>query len=197
MKEWYREPRIIVAIIIAFLNMEFVVIPWILMTLMELSGITLKVVAALWANAEMIYWWSFCGWVIERSKQAPTVKDAFENALDIGQDAIDFGKKIAPQIKSTGLIERIQKWIKHHILDRFDPKTHENKKLFHFLKSVSYISGCLTLLALGVLPGVWVVGLITCRIANWKMGFAFIILGNIIKNVFGFVWIWENFFSIM
>lgn len=176
--KWFSEWRVKFSIFVACLNTELIVIPlskW----LFGLEGSWLKFVACSLATAEIIYWFLFVGWVIKKIKEADVAKEGVELAMD----AID-------NLKNTFLGARIEYWVKTNIVDPFDPEKHKNKFLFALLKGYGIFVSIPLFFCMGIIPTLWIVGVVVSCSARLKVGFVFLILGNIAKNI-GFAEGWD------
>lgn len=186
-RNWYREWPFWTTMMIVPLNMEVVVVPLFLIRFLGLSGINLIIGGALCTAFEVSYWYWFTGWLLNWLKEGPTV-----------QNAISFSKdKVAPRVKEAGLILMINGWVRIHIIDRFNPDNYTKKKLFQFIRGLSYLSGCLALFFIGTWPILWFTGLIVCRSTKWKIGLCSLVLGNIVKNLgfgTGISILWDTIF---
>lgn len=152
--------------------MEAVVVPF-LINVVELKGLILFLAVCFCTAAEVSYWYWFAGWLYLWLRETSETL----------QGAIQFGKEeVIPKAEQASIPATIHLWVKHHIIDRFNPDTHRKKRIFKALKGLGYISGCAALFGIGIAPGFWITGLILCRSIRWKVGFIFLIMGNIVKN---------------
>ena len=190
-KRWMYDWRVILALILYFVNIEFFIIPVILIGWLSLEGLTLGIVAGIWGFGEKAYWVWFSGWLTKEIKKAQPVTDA-----------IIFGKSIAPKIRSEvkGMrsFQETHDWAKDYFTKRFSVENYKNNKLFifsmQFLRWSGYFFGCILIFFIGLIPLAWIVGLVICRVKNWKLGFAALLVGAFMRS-FGFAYGWEGFFS--
>lgn len=170
-----------IAAVVLALNMEAIVIPFILKPI-GLSGLDLKIAAGVWATVEIIFWYWFSGWVGRWFKNLPKVQEAVEDAKGIKEEA-----------ERRGILTYIKNWIWKHLLYDFSPDNYKQKKLFSFLFRVGYVIACLFMFFLGAMPFFWIFALMVCRAKNWKIGFFALALGNLLKNVLfahGWDYVW-------
>ena len=189
MQKWLKEKPIRFAILIGVLNMETVVIPFILKGLLCLSGWPLKSAATLWASAEIVFWYWFAGWAIERIKESKPVREA----VAISKENMPEIKDKKSGIRNIDLVKKMEEWVNEYIIEPFNPENQKARNLFLFIKGCGYIFGLPVMFIFGLVPGFWIPALIFCRAISSKTGFAAIVLGNIVKNIFfaeswDFIW---------
>ena len=178
--KWINEWPVRWAILVLILNMELVVIPIILKGMLGLDGWYLKTAAMFWATGEIYFWYWFSGWLAVKMKNHQEVRDA-----------IGIGKEAIPEVKNSISYRRADQWIRKNIIDRFDPNKYQKGRINLFLKGCGYIFGLPLFFILGLIPCLWVFGITATRIKNWRLGFWFLILGNMLKNI-GFAEGWDH-----
>ena len=160
--------------------MEVVVIPIILKMILGLGGAELKIAAIVWATGEIYFWYWFSGWLLFELKKYEETK----KAIKIGKEAI-------PEVRGAYFYHRAEKWVKKNIIDRFNPNKYKKKAFYLLLKGCGYVFGLPLFFFLGLIPTMLVFGIIATRIKNWKIGFWFLITGNMAKNI-GFAEGWDH-----
>ena len=195
MKDKFKEWPFFVAMVLYFLGIETIVIPFILKGGMGFSGLTLYFAAMTWATGEFCYWIWFSKWVSPRIRK-----------LSLFQEIIDYIKKIMPKIIEAELIEITLEWLRRTFIKRFDPPTYESDKtlsgkayfiLTYLLKSKGYLLGYLFIFGIAIIPVIWIGGVVFCRKRGWNKGFFTMWLGVLIKTtvvVYSWDYIW-SFFS--
>lgn len=179
MKKWRNYWQVRMSLLVGAMNMELVVIPLILKGWLGFAGWDLKITTCVWATSEIFYWYWFAGWLKKeiKTREKKKIKEAIDDAQSIGQDAIE-------ELKNSGILNRIDWWIKQYIIDPFSPENYTNRKTFLFLVGSGYVVGLPILLFLGAMPVLWIVGFVFCKFVNWKAGFAAIVFGNLLKSIF-------------
>jgi hypothetical protein len=179
---------------VGFLNMEVVVIPFILIGYFGLWDVGLKITAVCWATCELMYWYWFSGWLITRTSGGQRAVETIKNAVDFGRSVI------IPKARKANIIETTQEWIIGQI-NKFNPNKYKNKRIFRFVRKHGRETARRTgkLLAGGLLiavaavptPILWVPALAACRTAKWRTGLFCMMIGNAIKNwIFCNAWMW-------
>lgn len=182
--KWISKRPVKLAILVVILNMELVVIPIILKGMLGFEGAELKVTAAIWATGEICFWYWFSGWLLLELKKT---KGAIE-AIEIGREAI-------PEVKMSNFYYRAEEWTRKNIIDRFNPDNYDKKFLYLLLRGCGYVFGLPTFFFLGLIPFMLAFGIIAIRIKNWKLGFGFLIAGNMLKNIY-FAKGWDYVFTL-
>lgn len=171
------------AILVGFLNMEFIVIPLILKGLFDFKGWDLKITAAIWATAEICFWYLFSGWLVLEIQKTEEVREA-----------IGIGKRAVPEIKDSYFFWRAEKWTIENIINKFNPENYKGRAAYVLLKGSGYLFGLPLFFGFGLIPVLWIPGLAIARIIAWKfgwrLGFWFLVLGNMLKNI-GFAEGWD------
>lgn len=178
--KWIDKRPVRLAILVVILNMELVVIPIILKGILGFGGVELKIAAAIWATSEICFWYWFSGWLLLELKKSKE-----------GKEAIEIGKEAVPEVKMSDFYYRAEEWVRKNIIDRFNPDKYEKKFLYLLLKGCGYVFGLPTFFFLGLIPLMMAIGIIAIRIKNWKLGFGFLIAGNMVKNIY-FAEAWDN-----
>lgn len=192
MKKWLKKKPVRFAVLVGFLNMELVVIPIILKGCFKLSGLSLKIGAVLWSSAEIFFWYWFAGWVFKKVKESKPVQEA----IVIGKESAPEVKDRKSEIRNTEFVKKVEGWVVRHIIEPFSPENQTTKKASLFIKSCGYVFGLPAMFVLGLIPGLWIPGLVFCRAINSKIGFAAIVSGNMVKNVLfaeGWDFVWKFF----
>lgn len=181
MKSWLKEWPVWCALVVGCLNMEFVVIPFILKGWLGLTGSSLNWAATVCSTAELSFWIPFAFWVIKKTKKHEQVQEA----IVVSKVAGPYLKEAA---KKTGYAHWAESWVKDNVINRFSP---ENKAaIVAWLKALGVVVGWLAVLFFGMLPVFWIAALIFCCLRRWKWGFVALFLGNMVKNV-GFAMGWD------
>lgn len=178
--KWLKEWRVKLAILVGILNMELVVIPIILKGICGLGGVNLKIAATIWATGEIYFWYLFSGWLMPKIKK---LKEILE-MVDISREAI-------PEVRSSKFFRQAEAWIQKNIIDRFDHDKYRQRRAYLILKGCGYVLGVPLFFASGLVPILWIFGIIATRVRNWKLGFWLLILGNVVKNI-GFAEGWDR-----
>lgn len=192
MQEWLKRKPIWFAILVGILNMELVVIPWMLKGLGGLSGWSLKFAAALWASTEIIFWYWFADWVINEIKKSKPIQEA----IAIGKEGVPEVKDKESVIRRTDLVKKIEEWVNRYVIEPFNPENYKTKKVSLFIISCGYLLGLSVLFVFGLVPVLWIPGLVFCRVINSKTGLVAIVFGNMIKNFF-FAESWDFIWSFL
>lgn len=182
-KPWYREwPFIVGAILYAF-NIEWFVIPVIMIEFLQLSGIALVIGSVLWTTGESSYWFWFSGWLIEWIKKKPIIKDGRS-----------FGGEVYDKAKEASIVDKVENWVRPRLIDNFREENYKHKTLFKFLKNVGFLTACGTLFGLGIAPFplAALTGIVFCRSVKWNIGFMFLLIGTWVK-IIGFTQGWSYF----
>jgi hypothetical protein len=192
MRSWWQEGPVRMAMVVAILNIELVVIPFFLKGLLGLSGWSLKIITVAWATSEIFFWIWFLDWVVARIKETEPV-----------QEAIDLSKEIAPQLKNSfadhPFAGRVEDLIKRHLIDKFNPEKYKRKKLFTIIRRCGYVLGLPFLFCLGLFPfGIWILGIVIAKISQWRLGLVAVVLGNAVKaglyaTGYDHLWEWLGF----
>ena len=152
---------LLLAPIVGFLNIDFIVIP--LLKSRGLAGFHLIGSASFLATLELAFWYWFWGWI---GKLLIHVKTISED--------IEFSKEtIASDIKKNGSLNRLLNYFakKYHWL------TNNDHRAIRWIKRGGHVS----LFAVGFFPepASRMIGVVFCRSLHWKMGFYSLALGNI------------------
>lgn len=183
-KQLLRNWRVKVSAVVICLNLELVVIPWILIGMFDLSGSELRNAAAIWSSIEMGWWIYFSGWVpraAEKLKQVADVKEATSELVEEVKEDVE---------------KRIEEFVEEHTVNKFDFDFWKDSKSYIFLitalKAFGYTLGWLFILFISAIPfpGLWIPGLALCRKHGWTFGYSALFLGNFVKNYF-YAFIWE------
>lgn len=177
--QWINKRPVQLAILVGILNMELVVIPIILKVALGFEGTDLKIAATIWATSEIYFWYWFSGWLLFKLKESRE-----------GKEAIKIGKKVIPEVRGADFYYRAERWVKKNIIDRFNPDKYEKRIFYLLLKGCGYIFSLPMFFFLGLIPTMLIFGIIATRIKNWKLGFWFLITGNVVKNI-GFAEGWD------
>ncbi len=186
MKSWLNEWPVWCAIIVGFLNMELVVIPFILKGWLGLTGSSLNWAAAVCSTAELSFWTPFAFWVIKKTKTHEQVNEV----IVVSKVA---GPRLKEVVKKTGYVHWAESWVEDNLVSRFSPKSQE--RVIAWLKRLGIFLGWLVVLFLGSIPVFWIGALIFCCLRRWWWGFVALFTGNIIKNV-SFAWMWDFIWTI-
>jgi len=164
------------SIIVMFLNIDFVVIPF-----LKNKGLNiweLFFISSFLATLELGYWYWFWGWLIKTIKTVGPIKDS-----------IAFGKEIGRDLKRQGLLERI----KEFFLKKYSWATDHNNRVLKWIRRGGHIS----LILAGVMPepGTRTIGVIFCRTLKSKLGFVSLSFGNVL-HIGYMVGLWEFIFRL-
>jgi hypothetical protein len=174
---------------VGLLNMEVVVIPFILIGYFDLWDVELKIAAICWATGELVYWFWFSGW-LEKTSGGKRVIEVIKGARKFGEDII------FPKAEEINIVETTKEWVDGQV-NKFNPNQYKDKRIFRFVKKhgKKTAKGTGKILAGGLLvavaavptPILWIPALVACRAVKWKTGFFCMMIGNAIKN-----WIFCN-----
>jgi len=176
------------AIVIAF-NVEIVVIPWILIWFLDLSGSVLRNVAGIWSTIEMCWWVYFSSWAPSQASRIKSVAEAIELGKEVGPEFVS-------EAKDTDSAKKIEEFISEHTVDKFSIDHWQNSRPYIYsmaiLKAFGYTLGWFFILILSAIPFpvLWIPGLVLCRKNGWRFGYSALFMGNFIKNYF-YAYIWE------
>lgn len=175
---------------VLFLNVEFVVMPFLVFAT-GIRGALFFYIAAVCANTELFYWYLV---PLERFKQIvsaklasttqkPTVNKVIEEFYNKG-----FVAAIAVLIqlaKEIGI--NIAGFISGRVLKITEVDNFIDSKKFRFIlftmKFGGYALGCSLMFLFGLGPfGWWILGLAFCRSRRWFVGILFVAAGNTLKT---------------
>lgn len=153
------------AIVVLFLNVDFVVIPF--LRSFHIPLFRLFVFASILATAELRYYFWFWHRLASYILHSQT-----------GQDAEKLGLEIGGKLKEMGYVEKI-KW-------QFKSQLHWALNGNHRVSRWIRNGGCAMLFVIGALPepGARTTAVIFCGVPKWEMGFFALALGNIIKTAY-------------
>lgn len=197
-KYWLKKWPVRLSLVVALFNVEFVVIPLILVGLLGLVDTVLRFTAAIWSTVEMSYWIWFSNWLDGEAQKVPSVS----KVINVSQEVVS---EIVDDVKDRGYISispSIDKILKEHSVDNFYYGNYQNNQIFKLLVSLmislGHILSCVLIFFLSLLPTIWILGLMLCQVPKkisgriWKMGYISLLVGNFIKN-YSFAYVWEHF----
>lgn len=176
--------RVKLSAVVIVLNLELVVIPWILIWLFELSGPALRNAAGSWATVEMCWWVYFSGWA---SREAGKL----QQVVGVREATSEFVEEV-----KEDTVVKIEEFIEDHTFRKFDLERLKGSRPYIFsvriIKAFGYTFGFLFVFFLSAIPfpGVWIPGLAFCRKNNWTFGYFALFTGNFMKNYF-YAYVWE------
>ena len=188
---WLRRNWVFISsALVLFLNVEFVVMPFLVFAT-GIRGAPFFYIAAICATAELFYWYFV---PLERFKeivaskailaaQKPTTSEIIKEFYNNGFVAAIV--LLIQLIKETGI--NIARFISGNVLKKTEVNNFIDSKRFRFIfftiKWGGYALGCSLMFLFGVGPfGLWIMGLTFCRSRRWFTGILFIAAGNILKT---------------
>jgi hypothetical protein len=197
---WTKNWTLVISPLVILCNVEFVVMPLILI-LTSARGDGFFLIVATWATFELTYWYlvpldRFKDLARVRAKltiRKPTIRQLFKEFNSRGLLA-------SLSLLWTwiqGLLQNIISWFNEDVSKHDDVEALTQRKSFKFLMGAmrygGIFMGYLAIFCLGSVPfpfistPCWMAGLVFCRARSWHMGYFFLALGNLLK-----IYIWSQ-----
>ncbi|MDP3954181.1 MAG: hypothetical protein Q8Q06_02080 [bacterium] len=190
MREWLKLWPVRFAVIVFILNMEFVTIPFVFKFLMGLSGTTLQKASAGFGTFELCFWYWYLGWfAVEKYKR-------IKHIIEAGKQELSRAKEDIAEARQSDKGKYYEERLRKEILDKWDLEKYKNSRLVVFLMGLGYLTGVPIMFVLGLMPVIWIAGLIVCRFTGWRLWFLALLVGNAIKNGYGYALGWDYVFSL-
>ena len=182
MKKWLKLWPFLVALVVAWFNLELVVLPWLLAV--GISGWKLFCICLAIGEPQLLFWTWFVGWVGRFIKENPTFKDFYND------------------VRAKGVDKILRKLIKLLVESLFkDTNTQEPKNSNRIIRGDNFF----TMFLLGVGIGTWILGIFIFYATKSYVGLLGLFVGDLVKiacfvllaNILG-VWFYVllSFFAI-
>ncbi len=178
MKKWRDTWPFLGAVVLAILNVDWVLAP--LIRSFVDSMLLLFVILVILANAELLGWFHFWRWFFT----------SFIPRRHEIRETVEFAKEIGTELKQKGYIDRVV----DHFESTFRWATNPNQWLFRVIKT----GGHFGMVFLGFEPfvaGGRLVGVLFCATTGWKAGIYPLCVGNAI-HILVVIGSWEIIFYI-
>lgn len=166
-------------VILALINIDWIVIPAILIPLFEFTWPT-YIFTIILANIELVLWykfwrWFLTSWLARRKKIKET---------------IEFAKEIASEAKEDEEVRGYLDRIVDYFENTFKWATNPNKLLWKIIKFGGHV-GAFFLGAEPIVAGGRVIGVLFCATTGWRNGIYSLCIGNVFHVIFTILW-WKT-----